>query len=95
MSQGSGTITEQRAVILNRQYLRWIEVPDEHVISDNGTGGWRLDVEKPTRIVVHLDSGVVRLDLSADDYVLANGNEVYIAIAAPASNGDGEGSPRR
>ncbi len=89
MSQGNGSITEQRAVIINRQYLRWIEVPSHHVITENGAGGWRLDVDQPTRIVVHFDHSVVRLDLDADDYVLASGDEVYVSIAAPPGDGKG------
>lgn len=83
MSQGNGSITEDRAVIVNRRFLRWIEVPSRHVITENGAGGWRLDVDAATRIVLHFDTGNVKLDLDAEDYVLASGDEVYVSIAEP------------
>lgn len=89
MGQQTPSIAEERAVIINRDYLRWIEVPGRHTVVDNGAGGWRLDVDQPTRIVVHFDHSVVRLDLDADDYVLASGDEVYVSIAAPPGDGKG------
>lgn len=80
MSKSAPPLAAPRALLFNRQFVRWIELDTPHEVS-HYPNGWRIELRRAASVAFHLEQGeVIKVSLGGSDYLQCAGDHIYVGM---------------